>query len=67
MPLNEMVKVEIPAHCVKVPCGGKIYIQYTKRSYRNAKGQPTNERVAIGRYDEKTGKLIPNRNYYEIL
>lgn len=37
-----------------------------KHSYRNEKGQPTNERVAIGQLDDATGKLIPNRNYYEI-
>ncbi len=66
MPLDRSVQVELPAHCVRVPKDGKIYIQYVKRAYRNAKGQPTNERVAIGRLDETTGKLIPNRNYYEL-
>ncbi len=66
MPLDCRVQVALPAHCVRVPKDGKIYIQYVKRAYRNAKGQPTNERVAIGRLDEATGKLIPNRNYYEL-
>lgn len=64
--LNQEIKVDIPGHCVKVPRGEKIYIQYTKRAYRNEKGQPTSERVSIGRLDETSGKLIPNRNYYEI-
>ena len=66
MALNEKIQVEMPEHCVRVPRNGRIYIQYTKRSYRNAQGKPTSERVAIGRLDEKTGKLIPNRTYYEL-
>lgn len=66
MALNENIKVKMPEHCVKVPRNGTTYIQYTIRAYRNAKGQPTGERVAIGKLDEATGMLIPNRNYYEI-
>lgn len=66
MALNQNIKVEMPAHCVRVPKGEKVYIQYTKRSYRNAKGQPTSERIAVGLLDKESGKLIPNRNYYEI-
>ena len=66
MALNEKIQVEMPPHCVKVPRNGTTYIQYTVRAYRNEKGKPTSERIAIGKLDEKTGKLIPNRNYYEI-
>ncbi|MDR1658650.1 MAG: transposase [Deltaproteobacteria bacterium] len=35
------------------------------RSYRNEKGQPTNDRVNIGKLDLETGKLIPNAKYWE--
>ena len=66
MALNEKIQVKMPLHCVKVPKNGTTYIQYTMRAYRNDKGKPTSERVAIGKLDEKTGMLIPNRNYYEI-
>lgn len=66
MALNENIKVKMPEHCVKVPRNGTTYIQYTVRAYRNEKGKPTSERVAIGKLDEKTGFLVPNRNYYEI-
>ncbi len=59
-------RVEIPPHCVKVPNGKNIYIHYTLRAYRNEKGQPTNERVSIGKLDPETGKLIPNSRYYQI-
>lgn len=66
MALNEKIKVKMPEHCVKVPRNGTTYIQYTVRAYRNKKGKPTSERVAIGKLDEESGMLIPNRNYYEI-
>lgn len=66
MALNEKIKVKMPEHCVKVPRNGTTYIQYTVRAYRNEKGKPTSERIAIGKLDEETGMLIPNRNYYEI-
>lgn len=66
MALNDKIKVEMPQHCVKVPKNGTTYIQYTTRAYRNAKGKPTSDRVAIGKLDDATGMLIPNRNYYEI-
>ena len=39
---------------------------YVTAAYRNEKGKPTCDRTSIGRLDEETGKLIPNRNYYEI-
>ena len=45
---------------------GKTYVYYATAVYRNEKGQPTCERSSIGRLDEETGMLIPNRNYYEI-
>ena len=66
MALNEKIKVEIPKHCVKVPTGKYTYIHLVLRAYRNEKGQPTNERVSIGRLDEESGMLIPNKRYYEI-
>lgn len=66
MALNENIKVKMPEHCVKVPKNGTTYIQYTVRAYRNKQGKPTSERIAIGKLDEETGMLIPNRNYYEM-
>ena len=66
MALNNNIKVEMPPHCVKVPRNGTTYIQYTVRAYRNKNGKPTSDRVAIGKLDEESGMLIPNRNYYEI-
>ena len=64
--LNSKITVDMPKHCVKVSKNGTTYIQYTVRAYRNKKGQPTSDRVAIGKLDEASGRLIPNRNYYEL-
>ena len=65
MALNKNVLVEMPPHCVRARKNGAVYIQYTIRAYRNEKGKPTSDRVSIGKEDPETGKLIPNRNYYE--
>ena len=45
---------------------GTVYVYYTVRAYRNKRGQPTSDEVAIGKKDMATGELIPNRNYYDI-
>ncbi|MEG2634065.1 MAG: transposase, partial [Oscillospiraceae bacterium] len=67
MSLNENVQVALPEHCIAYKkVSGKTYVYYVTASYRNEKGKPTCERSAIGRLCEETGKLIPNRNYYEI-
>ncbi len=67
MALNRSVKVPVPEHgAVKKRMGDKVYIYYATAVYRNKKGQPTCDRVSIGRFDEESGMLIPNRNYYEV-
>lgn len=67
MALDSKIQVEIPEHGIAYKkVSGKTYVYYVTASYRNEKGQPTCDRSAIGRLDETTGKLIPNRNYYEI-
>ena len=67
MALDRNVQVELPKHgiaCKKV--SGKRYVYYVTAAYRNEKGKPTCDRISIGRLDEESGKLIPNRNYYEV-
>ena len=67
MALNKSVLVDIPEHGIAYKkVSGKTYVYYVTATYRNKKGQPTCDRSSIGRLDEETGKLIPNRNYYEI-
>jgi len=68
MALKTTTRVDIPeSGTLPRRKGNSVYIYYTVRAYRNEQGKPTNERVSIGKLDEKTGKLIPNRNYYEVV
>lgn len=67
MALDKTVQVELPERGIAYKkVSGKTYVYYVTAAYRNEKGQPTCDRTSIGRLDEATGKLIPNRNYYEI-
>ena len=67
MALNSKQQVDMPLKgTVKHKIGKSVYIYYVVRTYRNERGKPANDRVSIGKLDEKTGKLIPNRNYYEV-
>ena len=65
MPLCSKTKVELPKEGIMVRRSGKYRTVYKViKAYRNSKGQPTNERVTIGRLDEESGMLIPNDNYW---
>ena len=67
MALDKSVLVDLPEHGIAYKkVSGKTYVYYVTATYRNEKGKPTCDRSSIGRLDEATGKLIPNRNYYEI-
>jgi len=67
MALDESVQVDLPERGIAYKkVSGKTYVYYVTAAYRNEKGQPTCDRVSIGRLDEETRKLIPNRNYYEV-
>ena len=67
MALDKSVQVDLPEHGIAYKkISGKTYVYYVTATYRNEKGQPTCDRVSIGRLDEDSHKLIPNRNYYEV-
>lgn len=67
MALDKTIKVPLPERrIIKYKSKDTIYVYYITRVYRNEKGKPTNDRVSIGKIDNETGMLIPNRNYYEI-
>ena len=66
MPLkNEQVPMPAKKVTYKNGANGTIYVYYTVRAYRNKAGKPTSDEVAIGKKDNATGQLIPNRRYYE--
>ena len=66
MTLNPSFQVELPKSGIVITKSGKYpYVFYVLRSFRNEKGQPTNEKVSIGKLDEATGMLIPNQSYFK--
>jgi transposase len=66
MALDRSRKVPLPDRgIIKYKSKNATYVYHITRIYRNDKGKPTNDRVSIGKIDEETGMLIPNRNYYE--
>ena len=63
------IKVEMPKEKITIVNWGKNnikYVYYILKSYRNEKGQPTGKTISIGRYDEDSGMLIPNDNFFDI-
>lgn len=65
--LNNNIKIPMPTEKIVLRKQKDIsYVYYRTRAYRNAKGQPTNDTVLIGKKDPESGMLIPNRKYYEI-
>jgi hypothetical protein len=66
MTLNQKIQVELPEKGVTVRrLGIRQTVYKVIRCYRNETGQPTNDRVEIGKLDPVTGKLIPNNRYWE--
>ncbi|UUX35218.1 hypothetical protein [Fundicoccus culcitae] len=65
--MSQIKLVELPAKKISFKKGsnGTKYVYYTVKSYRNEKGNPTSDEVSIGKLDEHTSKLIPNKSYYE--
>lgn len=45
---------------------GEKYVYKYTHYFRNAEGKPRNRAVLIGKIDAKTGKMRPNKNYYEL-
>lgn len=67
MALDNSILVDLPEHGIAYKkVSGKTYVYYVTATYRNKNGNPTCDRSSIGRLDEASGKLVPNRNYYEI-
>ena len=61
MALDKSVQVALPEHGIAYKkVSGKTYVYYVTATYRNEKGQPTCDRVSIGKPDEETHMLSPN-------
>lgn len=48
----------------KRPSG--TYVYYNQSSFRNKKGQPASVQILIGKIDEKSGLITPNKNYFQL-
>ncbi len=59
------IRVDIPEKVIIKKQNDNEYVYYTIRAFRNSKGKPDNERKSIGKIDKKSGKLIPNENYFK--
>lgn len=46
--------------------GGKIYVYEATAQWNPEKKRSEQKRIYIGKKDEETGELIPNKNYYKI-
>jgi transposase len=65
MALNSKIKVGMPqSGIITRKSGSYRYVYKILKTYRNSKGQPTNDRICIGKLDVASGMLIPNDNYY---
>jgi transposase len=64
--LSSRIKVPLPEHGIIVSHNPRRpYVYKVLKTYRNAKGQPTNDCRSIGRLDAATGLLIPNDYYWQ--
>lgn len=67
MSLSRKSRVPLPESGVTVRHSGEHpYVYKVDKAFRNAKGQPDNQRTLIGKLDQDSGLLIPNMRYYEI-
>jgi transposase len=59
--------VEMPDKVTRKKGGrGTVYIYKTVRAYRNEKGRPTSDEVAIGKLAADGVRLVPNVRYFEL-
>jgi len=62
--------VDIPnddgIHVKTAGARGEKYVYKHVKYFRNVEGKPRNKSKSIGKFDETTGKMFPNSNYFEI-
>jgi transposase len=64
------ILVEIPkdkgVHVKSAGVKGEKYVYQYTYYFRNADGNPRSKAKSIGKYDEESGMMFPNANYYEM-
>jgi transposase len=63
------IPVDIPSdkgvHIKSAGAKGEKYVYIYTGYFRNSDGNPRNKSVSLGKYDEVSGKMMPNGNYFE--
>ena len=62
--------VDIPegggVHIKVAGAKGEKYVYKYVKYFRNSEGKPRNRAKAIGKFDAESGKMYPNRNYFDM-
>ena len=70
MSISQCLLIDVPKgegiHTKIAGAKGEKYVYKYTHYFRNAEGKPRNRAVLIGKIDTKTGKMRPNKNFYEI-
>ncbi len=70
MGLNKKYLVDIPSddgvHVKTAGAKKERYVYKYVKYFRNAEGKPRNKSKAIGKFDPNTGKMVPNKNYFDL-
>ncbi len=70
MSISNYSLIDVPSgegvHTKIAGAKGEKYVYKYTHYFRNAEGKPRNRAVLIGKIDAKTGKMMPNSNYYEL-
>ena len=70
MTIHRWELVEVPrdgnVHAKSAGAKGEKYVYKHVKYFRNADGKPRNQSKAIGKLDAESGKMIPNRNYFDL-
>jgi transposase len=70
LPIFKNSLVDIPddkgVHSKSAGAKGEKYVYKYIKYFRNSDGNPRNKAKVIGKFDPTSGKMFPNRNYFDI-
>ena len=70
MSISQSLLIDIPTgdgiHTKIAGAKGERYVYKYTHYFRNSDGKPRNRAMLIGKVDAKTGKMKPNKNFYEL-
>jgi transposase len=70
MSISHSIFIDVPTgdgiHIKIAGAKGERYVYKYTHYFRNAEGKPRNRAILIGKIDEKSGKMKPNKNFFEL-